>query len=29
MLFGAASSDAQRSFVPDNTGLTFHTTLSL
>jgi hypothetical protein len=29
MLFGAASSDAQRSFVLDNTGLTFHTTLSL
>ena len=29
MLFGAASSDAQRSIVLDNTGLTFHTTLSL
>jgi hypothetical protein len=29
MLFGAASSDAQRSVVLDNTGLTFHTTLSL
>jgi hypothetical protein len=29
MLFGAASSDAQRSVVLDNTGLTFHTILSL